>query len=63
MNSRSTIFRRGAVAYGVDTESEFNFKQVWSKMARLQNEENELTIAFKMPSNGHFYIALTAHAP
>lgn len=56
------IFNTEAVAYGVDVECKLPFIPNWSKIAHLQHEEGELTIVFKLPSNGYYYIALTAHA-
>lgn len=57
MNSYMDIFKRGAVAFAVNVKSELYFKPVETEIAWLRNGDRELTIPFKMPSNGHYYIA------
>lgn len=56
------IFKRGAVASGVDIESKISFKTVGLETERLQNGERVLTIVFKMASSGLYYITLITQA-
>lgn len=48
--SRETIDLEFSASSGQTTEE------------RMNNDDRELTICFKMPDNGHYYIALTVHA-
>lgn len=61
MNIRFNIFRKRAVAYGVDVKSEVFFKAVGPDIARLLKEKSKLAIGLNMPSLSLYVIIFTAH--
>lgn len=62
INSCFNLFRRKAVASGVDVEGKLSLKPLELKIAGLQNRGMELAIGFKMLYNGHCYVVFTALA-